>query len=214
MATKKKGFTLIELLIVVAIIAILAAIAVPNFLEAQMRSKIARVRTDMRTVAVGMEAYFVDWNGYPQHRDFAAPPPPPEQQRPWWQGLTTPVAYLTMVPKDPFFYSTTALSATPWGGGYIHYDPVFNTWDGIMGNSWGPWDGFVPEMRNRGIWWVLWSVGPDGLHDFAGWASPNSSGGMTNKGTAMAVFYDPTNGTVSRGDLIRFGPGASDAITF
>lgn len=59
----KKGFTLIELLIVVAIIAILAAIAVPNFLEAQTRAKVARVVSDMRTIATGLETYRID-NGY------------------------------------------------------------------------------------------------------------------------------------------------------
>ena len=63
---KKAGFTLIELLIVVAIIAILAAIAVPNFLEAQMRAKVARVKSDLRTVRLAMEAYAIDCNGkYP-----------------------------------------------------------------------------------------------------------------------------------------------------
>lgn len=60
-----RGFTLIELLIVVAIIAILAAIAVPNFLNAQVRAKVARAENDMRTLAVGLESYFVDNNLYP-----------------------------------------------------------------------------------------------------------------------------------------------------
>lgn len=61
----KKGFTLIELLIVVAIIAILAAIAVPNFLEAQVRSKVSRAKSDIRTMATALESYAVDNNGYP-----------------------------------------------------------------------------------------------------------------------------------------------------
>ncbi len=57
---QQTGFTLIELLIVVAIIAILAAIAIPNFLEAQTRTKVSRVKTDMRSAAVALEAYRVD----------------------------------------------------------------------------------------------------------------------------------------------------------
>ncbi|KXK39104.1 MAG: Fimbrial protein precursor [Candidatus Hinthialibacteria bacterium OLB16] len=48
--TYKRGFTLIELLIVIAIILILISIALPNFLEAQMRAKVARVRSEFRSI--------------------------------------------------------------------------------------------------------------------------------------------------------------------
>ena len=64
------AFTLIELIIVVAIIAILSAIAVPNFLEAQARSKISRAKSDMRALATGIEAYSVDWGHAPRGNFF------------------------------------------------------------------------------------------------------------------------------------------------
>ena len=62
---KERGFTLIELLIVVAIIGIIAAIAIPNLLNAVQRGKQKRTMGDMRTTATAVEAYAVDNNEYP-----------------------------------------------------------------------------------------------------------------------------------------------------
>ena len=60
----RKGFTLIELLIVVVIIGILAAIAIPKFAATKDKAKLASVKTDVRNGMTAQEAYFSDYAIY------------------------------------------------------------------------------------------------------------------------------------------------------
>jgi type IV pilus assembly protein PilA len=62
---KRKGFTLIELMVVIAIIIILAAIAIPNYLNMTQRAKRSRLASDFATVATVLETFKTDWGEYP-----------------------------------------------------------------------------------------------------------------------------------------------------
>src|SRR3972149_889908 len=93
---RENGFTLIELLVVVSIILILITIAMPNFMDAMTRAKVARARADMRTVSVALEQYYIDWRHYPPdhlpdsagfHTAFAG-----------LFQITSPLTYLVEVP--------------------------------------------------------------------------------------------------------------------
>ncbi|BCS53794.1 type IV pilin protein [Geobacter sp. SVR] len=61
----KKGFTLIELLIVVAIIGILAAVAIPQFSAYRQKGYDSAAQSDLRNLKTQMEASYADNNGYP-----------------------------------------------------------------------------------------------------------------------------------------------------
>lgn len=180
--------------------AVLTAIAVPNFLEAQGRAKVSRARADMRSLATAIEAYRIDTNAYPawsadpgenMFGDRAGQAPTLREQPTFKRGrpligqhrnspmtLTTPIAYITQLPADPF-------SPAP-GAPFCYYSPREGD-----------------EAGN----WILWSAGPDKQYDltieniqelfrptdpeYRKWFVP--------------FTYDPTNGTTSEGDVYRMG---------
>ena len=180
------GFTLIELLIVVAIIAILAAIAIPNFLAAQVRAKVSRASAEMRSLATAVESYYVDQNTYPigEYR----PPIVTIEDR--WRQLTTPVAYITNIFSDPFGYPDVPSSIPGPPYHYKTYDFLVDDLD-LAGQH-----AFFTFLQSEGysvsIKWYMASQGPDRV---IGAVYPG-----------VGILYDPSNGTVSAGDIIRVGP--------
>lgn len=192
------AFTLIELLVVVAVIAILAAIAVPNFLEAQTRSKVTRAKSDQRTIATALEAYCVDTNDYPPESsdlptDITPSAPINPDAGKCLVRLTTPVAYLssTEAARDPFLRDGRA------SAGNVHFTQhhFFYTNYRQFATARNTLDPFGRPISYRG--WGLLGFGPDKADSGMLWAPVR---GAAN----VAPVYDPSNGTVSAGDIPRF----------
>jgi prepilin-type N-terminal cleavage/methylation domain-containing protein len=202
---RKRAFTLIELLIVVAIIGVLAAIAVPNFLQAQMRAKLAQVTSNFKALSTAIMAYKADNNCFPLHDGpyhyYNCP------------GVTTPVSYISRVPVDIFQSATITdpaqrLSAwnQPKRNPELHPEPFYTNSTGAYGvaslDKEIPPAGSANDLTLRFIdngplfkkarstypeGRYMVSIGPDLVHSVPG-------------------VYDVSNGLTSAGDIIWVVP--------
>lgn len=101
MKVNRKGFTLAELLIVVAVVGIIAAIAIPNLLNALQRAKQRRTMADMRAIASAIESYAIDYKRYP---------PPAANAVPWTVDASDTIAAKLGSYIAPTYISTVPLT--------------------------------------------------------------------------------------------------------
>ena len=104
----RKGFTLIELLIVVVIIGILAAIAIPKFANTKEKAYVASMKSDLRNMATAEEAYFADFQLYATGTASNL------------AGTGTPMAGTGFVPSAGVSVSATASGGTGWSASATH----------------------------------------------------------------------------------------------
>ncbi len=179
--SRRNAFTLIELLIVVAIIGILAAIAVPNFLNAQIRAKVARVEAELRTCSTALESYRLDQNYYPYYLNSKDLEPAPHFLP---VRLTTPIAYMPSL-FDEIFPARNAPEGIP----EVHEFHYFNRRQSPD----------LVKTREE----AYFQKSADSANTFE-WFS--FSHGPDTWGDGALIRYESSNGLLSSGDIARFGP--------
>lgn len=218
---KTAGFTVIELLIVIAIISVIAAIAVPNLMSANIRAKVSGAKADMGCIAIALEDYKVDYGEYPKDPRVSRPstnyaPDVIAEPNQEFNGgndtgssgndaiglgyLVYPEAgleprYLKRIAGDPFNNNGEEDWDGSSGDHNHHYLYYTGRWDSGSGTSVDCTSSDDPPQ-----YWALVSWGPDKDKDITSYVNAKNA---VNNGTNL---YNPDNGITSSGDIVVIGP--------
>jgi len=210
---RNKAFTLIEMIIVAGIIAVLAAIALPNFLSAQNRAKVSRAKAGVKVLTNGTQAYHVDWNRYPPTCQKIPEDPYGILSDVQLCVLTSPIQYVSHASfRDPFgkirCYSSIDLltqgyrsdfpvpqTPNPRGSVLYYNYRYFSEW------TQNPW------INAMGV--AMVSIGPDRKDSFGAFRPfpPEALPPLARQAGILDprdTEYDPTNGAISSGDISGF----------
>lgn len=118
-AATQRGFTLVELMVVVAIIALLAAVVIPNFVHARAQAAVSQTEANMKQIATALELYYADNQDYPKGQTTVIPT---------LFGTNTANAYLSITPtnaigRQPYKYAYVAATAGGVPATYSIADP-------------------------------------------------------------------------------------------
>ncbi len=114
------GFTLIELLVVVAILGILTAILIPNFIRARSSSKLATCQIDLRNIAAGLELYYVENQSYPAAVN--------------WDTTLITGGYMRAIPRSPIDQASYVYALNAGQNSFVLSDgPNKYTQSGVTG---------------------------------------------------------------------------------
>jgi prepilin-type N-terminal cleavage/methylation domain-containing protein len=215
-STPPGAFTLVELLVVVAVVGILAAIAVPNLLEAQTRAKVAAAKSNLRVLAGGLEAYVVDRGAYPGARVRFPDDPSGLIADKQLNALTTPVAYVSASCfRDPFG-QVVAQTYFPRKRDIGDF-PILAPPNPQKSLLYYHYPSLAVRFANPSLELFAASavsIGPDSRDSLAAYRPfpvvfAEKQFGAVAVDSPADTFYDPTNGTVSGGDIARFTSAAS-----
>jgi len=225
---RSRGFTLIELLIVIAIILILIAIALPNFLEAQVRAKVTASRANMRSIETAMYSLLVDMGSvHPDYNDYDPGGLPDlvdivsriRARIPGRTGCASPARVCSCwAPPIPIEYRAIQFlaSASDFYAPGVHcpltspvrYMSDVETADpfgaGIVPHGYDSFPFYNKDGKRNGTlaYGAVFGIGPDGI---AGdWLRDTKyTVDVDGDGLREGLPYNPTNGTKSHGDFWR-----------
>lgn len=187
------GFSAIELLLVAGIISLLVAVAVPNFLDAKVRTEVAEVQTTLDRTNSAIIVYRTDYNRLPEKSTYSSGP---ALQR----LVNANYPQFDTIPLDRFKTGLdNELLGPLYEDNYITYDNLNNpqsaaTYGKLFRRD--RYDSFTPGSNNQ---WIVKSIGPDRT-DFL---DEGLGRGTFQQNLAGLTIYNPSNGVFSLGEIVK-----------